>query len=84
MVLGRQKIQISPETLKRVVEARMSPGQPMTFELACEALEGMTFITYCADADNAKWARPESEFVDGRFEEIPPPPSNLKMPSEGF
>jgi hypothetical protein len=56
----------------------------MTFELACEALEGMTFITYCADADNAKWARPESEFVDGRFEEIPPPPSNLKMPSEGF
>jgi hypothetical protein len=82
MVLGRQKIQISPETLERAISKNPMFGS--TLEQVCHVLEGMTFITYCADADNAKWARPESEFVDGRFEEIPPPPSNLKMPSEGF
>jgi len=75
MVLGRQKIQISPETLERAISE--NPMFGTTMEQICHALESMTFVTYCADADNSKWARPEPEFVDGRFEEIAPPLSSL-------
>jgi hypothetical protein len=84
MVLGRQKIQISPETLERLFQSHWRetrPGKVVSSSEAivavCEILEKLTFIIYCADEDDAKWARPESEFVDGRFEEIVPPLSSL-------
>jgi hypothetical protein len=79
MVLGRQKIQISPGTLERIMAN--IPGK-ITLSAVCEALERITFIIYCADEDNAKWARPESEFVDGRFEEIERPVTPVPMPSD--
>jgi hypothetical protein len=80
MVLGRQKIQISPETLERAISKNPMFGS--TTEQVCHALEKLTFITYCADKDNTKWARPESEFVDGRFEEIERPKTPMVMPSD--
>lgn len=66
MVTGRAKIQISARTLAQ------SDFHAHNFESVCQRLEMITFITYVCDADNAIWARPESEFCDGRFEEVLP------------
>jgi hypothetical protein len=38
------------------------------------ALDGMPMVVYLCEADGVVWVRPATEFFDGRFEQIEPPP----------
>lgn len=68
-VLGRAAMQISIKTL-------FPHGHRTTplilEEVAVASLEKMSFVAYRSEADDTLWVRPESEFLDGRFEEIKP------------
>ena len=62
---GLMKLQINPETLLRLVpDLRQRHAQDLH-----EALERISFVSYSSkDDDNQIFGRPETEFLDGRFE----------------
>lgn len=61
---GLAKMQISPEYLRQIV-----PGLgPRLSKSVAAALERVSFVSYSARADDSLWVRPETEFLDGRFE----------------
>ena len=65
-VVGRARMQIGWETVARVARTDSRPA------VTAGALEKLTFVVYReTDHDGQLWIRPESEFIDGRFEEVP-------------
>jgi hypothetical protein len=60
---GLMRLQISPETV-----ARITGLGEINSKRVAEALEKISFVSYSARADDSLWCRPESEFMDGRFE----------------
>lgn len=61
---GLMKLQIGPETLMKI--ARL---EPKTAEKVSNALEKISFVSYSSkDDDSQIYGRPETEFLDGRFE----------------
>ena len=63
---GLMKLQISPETIRRI-----APLLSLSDALHVSgALERVSFVSYSSiDDDSQIFGRPESEFLDGRFEE---------------
>lgn len=65
---GLMKLQIGKETLCRIV-----PGLQVEYAAQiCAALERVSFISYSAQEDDSICGRPETEFLDGRFEDVTP------------
>jgi hypothetical protein len=59
--VGRAKMQIGPESLRNL------DGDQ---DVVCHVLEQKSYVIYQSIADGSLWVRPESEFFDGRFEEV--------------
>lgn len=64
VIMGRSNVQISSDTLWKI-----TPGIN-TAESTAKALEKLSWITYRSIDDDQITSRPESEFLDGRFEYV--------------
>lgn len=62
-VIGRAKMQISSDTMNKVIGADTA-YIPIA---AAEKMEKIAYIIYEATEDGTLWVRPETEFCDGRF-----------------
>jgi hypothetical protein len=71
-VLGLAKMQIEIRTLHRILQTHapnLAMG-PAAVARICEALEKTSFVGYRSIDDDSLWFRAETEFRDGRFEEV--------------
>ena len=59
-VLGLAKMQIGASTFAHKLDGHE--------DVACSVLEKKSLVVYRSLDDDTLWVRPESEFLDGRFE----------------